>query len=165
MECGIEYGHLRDTRAKELTHRQNTPDVIGIVKGRQIDTVLDSLEHAIVNESRFLEQLTAMHHAMSDRVDVSHTVNFRDTGSIRCHVANQVFQGPCNISQRRCESLIRLVSISKMDNCLAPDALNLTATDAIILVLLDPVEVGGNDLKLQTGTSRVENQNVHPCIL
>src|SRR6516165_8180945 len=155
MECGIEYGHLGDTRAEELTHRPNAPNVIGIVKWRQIDTVLNSFEHAIVNQSRFLEQLTAMHHPMSDRVDVSLAVNFQNAGSIRCHVANQVFEGGCNISQRCCESLIQLVSISKTDNRLATNALNLTATDAIILELLDPVEIGGNDLKLQTGTSRV----------
>jgi len=40
-----------------------------------------------------------------------------------------------------------------MDDRLAANASNFAAADAIVLVLFDPLKIGGNHLKLQTGAS------------
>ena len=55
MEGGIEYCYLRNSIAEKFACRQNAFDVIGIVQGREINTVLDPLQHPVVNKSRLLE--------------------------------------------------------------------------------------------------------------
>jgi hypothetical protein len=48
-----------------------------------------------------------------------------------------------------------------MDNRLAANPLNLAPTNAVVLVLFDSPKIGGNHLKLQTRTARVQNQDIH----
>ncbi len=66
MESRIKYRNLRDVAAK-VARRQNPFHIIQIVQGRQIDTILDPLEHAVINErGLLLEQLPAVHDAVTD---------------------------------------------------------------------------------------------------
>jgi hypothetical protein len=55
----------------------------------------------------------------------------------------------------------RLLAITNFDDCLAANAFDFATANSIVLILLDPLKVGGDDLKLQTGTPRVQDQNVH----
>ena len=48
-----------------------------------------------------------------------------------------------------------------IDDRFAANALHLAAADAIVLVFANAIQIGVNDLELQTRTSRIHNQNVH----
>jgi len=41
------------------------------------------------------------------------------------------------------------------------NALHLSAAQALVTRLLDPLQIGGNHLEFEAGTSRVEDENVH----
>ena len=47
------------------------------------------------------------------------------------------------------------------DDGLSTGALNFAAAETIVLVLLNALQVGCNDLKLQAGASGVEDKNIH----
>jgi hypothetical protein len=55
MERRIENCYLGDGFTKEFARRHDAFNIVGIVEGREIDAVFDSLYHLIVNDSRFLE--------------------------------------------------------------------------------------------------------------
>src|ERR1700690_3264579 len=44
---------------------------------------------------------------------------------------------------------------------LAAHALDFASAYAVVLVVADTIEVGGDYLKLQTGASRIQNQDIH----
>ena len=92
VKSGIEDCDLRRRLAEDLPQRPNSAQVVGIMERRQVDAVFDSLQHLIVDDDRFLEQLAAMHHAVSHRVDVSQTANLVDPGAIRCQPAQHIIE-------------------------------------------------------------------------
>ena len=47
------------------------------------------------------------------------------------------------------------------NNRFAADALDFTAAKTFVLVLFDAIQIGGNNLKLQAGTSGVQYKDVH----
>ena len=64
--------------------RDDPLDIVGVVQGRKIDAVFDSLEDAIVDQGGLFEQLSAVHHAMADRMHVSGALDLGNARSIRC---------------------------------------------------------------------------------
>ena len=50
--------------------------IIGIVQRRQVDAVLDSLQHFVRDDRRFGELLAAMNHAVPHGVNVRNAPNF-----------------------------------------------------------------------------------------
>ncbi len=55
----------------------------------------------------------------------------------------------------------RLVAMLNTDDCFSADSFDFAAADAIVLMLLDLLKVGGNNLKLQTRASGVQDKDVH----
>jgi hypothetical protein len=49
----------------------------------------------------------------------------------------------------------------KREDRLAANALHFAAAKTIVSILLHPLHIGGNDLELQAGASRVQDKNVH----
>jgi hypothetical protein len=47
------------------------------------------------------------------------------------------------------------------DNRLATHTFNFAAAYAVVLVVANAITVGGDYLKLQTGASRIQNQDIH----
>src|SRR5512133_3460401 len=84
VKSGIEYCDLRRRPAEDLPQGPDSTQVVGIMEGREVDAVLDSLQHLIVDHGRFLEKLAAMHDTVSRRMDVSQTANLVDPRAIRC---------------------------------------------------------------------------------
>ncbi len=70
MEGSIEYRDLRNIFSEQIAGGQDTFHVIRIVQRCKINAVFNPLQHAVVDQGRFFEQLSAMDYAMSDGVNV-----------------------------------------------------------------------------------------------
>src|SRR5271167_3483199 len=92
MKRSIEYGHLRNVLAEEVSRRQNALDVVGIVKRRKINAVFNPLQHLAVNKGRLREQLAAVHNAMPNRLNVTRTLDLGDPRFVRGNESDQVVQ-------------------------------------------------------------------------
>ena len=76
VKRGIKDGNLRKARAEDVARGRNALQIPRIVKGREIDAVLNALEHTVIDQCRFLEHLSAVYHTMSDRMYVSRSFDF-----------------------------------------------------------------------------------------
>ena len=97
------------------------------MKRRQVDAVLNSLQHLIVDYDRFLEQLAAMHHAMSRGVDVCQAANRIDSGAIRCQPAQHIIERCGNIADWRGQLLPETRAALYGYNRFSADSLHLPA--------------------------------------
>ncbi len=70
MEGSIEDRNLRNIFSKEIASRKNAFHIVRIVKRSQVDALLDTLEHAIIDQHRFFERLSTMDDTVSDGVDI-----------------------------------------------------------------------------------------------
>src|ERR1700756_1919852 len=161
MERRVKYRNLRDVAAKKFLRRQNSLHVVRIMQWRQIDTTLDPLEDSIINQCRFLEQLPAVHDTVTDGMYLGRTLDLGNSRAFRCNEPEQVIQSRTHVPQRRCQSLSGLLAIADLNDRLATDPLNFPAQNAVVLKRFNLLEVGGNDLKLQAGTSGIKYQYVH----
>src|SRR5450755_1573805 len=98
---------------------------------------------------------------MPNRVNVTRTLYLSDSRLVGGNVTDQVVQRRRNVPQRSGELLFCVSAPLKRDNGLSTDAFHLAAADAFILMLLDTIQIGGDDLKLQAGTSGIEYKDVH----
>jgi len=55
VKSGIEYCDLRRRLAEDLPQCPNSAKVVGVMERREVDAVLDSFQHLIVDVDRFLE--------------------------------------------------------------------------------------------------------------
>ena len=55
VKSSIEYCDLRRRLAEDLPQCPNSAQVVGVMERREVDAVLDSLQHLIVDDDRFLE--------------------------------------------------------------------------------------------------------------
>ena len=58
----------------------------------------------------------------------------------------------------------RLVAIADVDDGLSTDTFQFALADAVILVLLDLFEIGGNHLELQARTTGIQDENIHASL-
>lgn len=70
MERCIEHRHLRHTGAQQIAGGVDTLQIGRIVQRRKADTVFYAGGYLIIDDHRFGEPFGAVHHAMSDGVDV-----------------------------------------------------------------------------------------------
>ena len=108
-----------------------------------------------------VKDFAAVHHAMPHRVNVSHALNFRNAGGRRGRPANDEIERPGNVLQGCGELLLGAVALLHGDDRFGADSLDLAAQQADVLILADPLEVRGDDLKFQAGAAGIENENVH----
>ena len=134
---------------------------MGLCKRSEIDAVLDSLHDFVGDQNGIREALAAVHHAMSDRVNVGHALDFRNAGIRRGRPANDEIERPGNVFQGCGELLFGAVALLHGDDRFGADSLDFAAQQANVLILADPLKIGGDDLKLQAGAAGVENENVH----
>src|SRR5271166_3575360 len=105
MKRGIEYGHLGNVLAKELSRRQDALDVVRVVKRRKINAVFNSLQDLAVDKGRLREQLAAMHNAMPNRLNVTRILDLGDSRFVGGNESDQVVQRRRNVAQRSRELL------------------------------------------------------------
>src|SRR4029077_10163328 len=133
MESRIKYRNLRDVAAKKLARRQNPLHIIRIMQRRQIDTILDPLEHAVVNERGLLEQLASVHDAVTDGMYFSSILDLMNSGAFRCDVAEQIIQSRTHVPKRRRQSLSGFFAIADLNDRFASDPLDFPAQNAVVL--------------------------------
>ena len=98
---------------------------------------------------------------MTDGVNICRTLDLRNPRLIGDDVSHYKIQRRRNVAQRGRELLPGLLAHLQGHNRFPADAFHFTLAQAVIFMLLDAIKVGGNHLKLQAGTSRVEYQYVH----
>jgi len=75
MKGSVEHGNLQNIVTKHPAGSTNPFQIVGVVKWCELDTIFDSLQDLIVNQSRFFEQFSTMDNAMAYRVNVSFASN------------------------------------------------------------------------------------------
>ena len=161
VKSGIEDCDLRRRLPEDLPQRPNSSQVVGIMERRQVDAVFNSLQDIIVDDDRFLEQLAAMHHAVSRRVDVSQAANLINPGAIRRQPAQHKIKRPRDITDGCGQLLPDTFAVLYGDDRFPADPLHLPTAQKLIVVLPDSLKVCGNHLELQTGASGVDDEDVH----
>src|ERR1017187_7526838 len=154
VKSGIEHCYLRRRLAEDLPQRPNSSQIIRIVERREVDAVFDSLQHFIVDDDRFLEELAAVHYAVARRVDVSQTANPVDPGAVGCQPAQHIVECRGDVADRRGQLLPGTGSVLHGDDRFPANTLHLPTAQEIILVVPDSLKVRGYHLKLQAGASR-----------
>jgi hypothetical protein len=102
-----------------------------------------------------------MHHPMSHGMNIGGPTHFRQPRLVGSDPANDEIKGRRNVSKGRRQRLVRTIALPQRDDGFPTDSFDLSPQEPDILVSLDPIEVGRDQLKLETGTSRVQNENVH----
>src|SRR5689334_509718 len=75
MKGSIEHRDLRHSTAKQLARRRDPFEIIRIVQRRQVDAFLYALDHSLIDQRRFLEQLTAVYDSMTHGLYVTRTLD------------------------------------------------------------------------------------------
>src|SRR5579863_5610673 len=84
----VKYSDLGQFAAENFAYREDSFDVVWVVKRRQIDAVLDALQNFVGDDRRFGELLAAMNYTVPHRVDVAHRTNLRDARLVGSDPAN-----------------------------------------------------------------------------
>ncbi len=74
---------------------------------------------------------------------------------------NQIVESGADVSQRSRQRLGCVSSMLDSNDRFPPESFNLAAADAVVLLLFDLFEIGGDDLKLETGTTGIEDKDIH----
>src|ERR1017187_9782841 len=98
---------------------------------------------------------------MPNRVNVTRTLDLSDSRFVGGNVTNQVVQRRRDVSQRSGKLLFCGGPLLECDDRLPTDAFYFAAAEAFVLMLLDTIQIGCDDLKLQAGTSGIEYKDVH----
>src|SRR4029077_3052274 len=161
MERRIKNRDLWDLRAQQFPHGPNSTKVRRVMQGSEVNATFDSRHHFVGDQNRFSKRLAAMHHSMTDRVNVGGALNFRDAGIGRGCPVNDEIERAGNVLQGRCELLLRAVALLYGDNGFGADSLDLASQKADVFILANSVEIRGDDLEFQAGAAGVEDENVH----
>ena len=76
MERSIKHRDLRQIFAEQIARGHDPLNIFRIVQWRQIDAVLDPLQHLVVDQRRFFEHFAAVHNAVAYGVYVRRAFYF-----------------------------------------------------------------------------------------
>src|SRR6516165_5111749 len=127
----------------------------------EVDALLNSLEHLVVDQGGFGKQFSAVHHAVPHRLNVRHGPDAGYPRCIRGYPSHQVIERLRNVWECRGKLLPRAVLRLDGHNRFSTNPLDLPAAQAHITVLPDAIGIGVVQLELQTGTSRIEYEDIH----
>ena len=157
MERGVEHGDHRHIRPHDLAACLNADQVGRVVERRERHAVLNRLEYLFRDNHAVREELAAMHHAVTDRVDLAHRGDhalFRIEQNIDDRL-DRLGMG----RHRRFDAVFLLGFISRMRQ-------HTVDTDALAKALChDRVLRSVEQLILQRGTAGVDDQNFHLPLL
>src|SRR6266496_1499758 len=116
---------------------------------REIDALLNSLEHLVVHARRLLEQFPAMNDAMSHRVNIGRLPDLRNDRLFRRNISDQIVESRANVLQLGGHGSGVILTMRDLDCRGAPDPLDLAAADPGILLLMpfNPFRIYGDDLE------------------
>src|SRR5262245_25695247 len=102
---------------------------------------------------------------MPNGMNIGRTLHFGNTGFVRNYPPDNKVQGPRDVPEGSCELLFRIATPLEGDNSFSANALYLAAHEPLVSSLTDSFEIGSDQLKLQTGTSGIQDQDVHQTVL
>ena len=80
---------------------------------------------------------------------------------LRSHPSDKKVERSTKVGEWSRENRPRLRPDLRRDNGLAANSLHHPLAQALVRVLLDSIEIGHNQLKLEAGASWVEHENIH----
>ena len=131
-----------------------------IVEWREIDHVLDAVEHGVVDAGRALELLASVRHPMADRLDLGHARN-RDAGVGARHPGHDELDGVTEIAERRGAANRFAGRIANRVDRFATDSLDGSARELFVAARRNTLGVGAHELELERGRAGVEDEDVH----
>src|SRR4051812_21376817 len=115
----------------------------------EVDHVLDTAEHGIVDPHGSLEALAAMHDAVANGLDVADCADDRSR-LLRREPTNDMVDGRAKVAKWRRAARRRLAG-AQCEDRLAANALDLPAGELFIGVLGDALGVCAHELQLERG--------------
>jgi hypothetical protein len=149
VESGVKDGYLRNAGAHNVAGGSYAFQVCRVVKGRQLDAVLDAPGDRLVDDNRLCEFLGAMHHPVTDGMDVGERVNAGNLRLGRNNPPNHVVECRAMIAQRDGRFQRRPAGRLEVDQRLTADALNEALGLLHIRIFFDDIEVCFNDLEFE----------------
>jgi hypothetical protein len=119
------------------------------VQRREVDAVLDLLQHGVIDQDGTVELLAAMNDAVAHGVDVGERAEAGNRGFRRDQPAQDVIQGLPVVAQGGGEALRRAALGVQGEQRLAADPLDQPAGQLAVRFALDGFEVRGNELELE----------------
>jgi hypothetical protein len=119
------------------------------VQRRKVDAVFNSPNHVLVNDDGLREFFGTMHDTVTDSVNIGKRPDAGNLGLGGNHPSNNVIEGSAMVTQRYRLFQRRLARRLQRHERLTSDAFNETFSLLLVGVLVDDVEIGLDDLKLQ----------------
>jgi len=155
MKGCVEYGYLFESRAEQIAGRDYAFDVRGIVQGRKVNAVLNAAHHFVIDQYGLSEFLAAMYDSVTYGVNIGCALNRVNARICGTTPANDVIDCRSHIPERRSQSLLRAAFDRVSNYRFASDALDSSASESAISILLDQIKVGCDDLKLDRRASAI----------
>jgi hypothetical protein len=108
-----------------------------------------------LGDRRLAKQFTSVNHTMSGGMDIGQALDSCDSRSVARHPTDEVFQCRRNMVERSCKFLPGSVARLVGDNRVSADSLDLAPAQALRCVLLDPLDIGRNELEFWSRAPRV----------
>src|SRR6266481_5404213 len=96
-----------------------------------------------------------MNHAMTNRIDVSNALDFSNAGVFRAGPTHDHVDGRPRVAQTGGRALSFAPGNMQFDDRFSTDSLDASSGEALIRVLRNLLEVGGNQLKLDRRATAV----------
>src|SRR5215470_8427352 len=106
-----------------------------------------------------------MHYAVANRVDIGEALNLGYSRLFGREPADHMAERGRNIAEGSGRYQARALGGLKCYDGLTADPFHLPAAEALILVFLDSLQVSGNDLEFQAGTTGVQDESIHWALL
>ena len=149
MKPRVEDCNLWDSGAHNVFRRINALEIGRIMQRREFDTVFDSPDHGFINDHGFGELLRAVHHAVTDSMNICQRTYPGNLGFSGDDPTDQVVESSPVVSQADGGFHRGPAGRLKRNERLTPDAFNKTFCFLYVCILLDDVEIGFDDLKFE----------------
>ena len=127
VKRGVKDRHLGHLATEECARGKNSLDAVWIVQWGEIDALFDFFQDILGDDRRLFKALSAVDHAVSDRVDVAHAFNFLDAGLIGGCPTNHEIERGGNVPQGSGDGLFGAVALANGDDRFSADAFDFAA--------------------------------------
>jgi len=161
MKRSIEDGNLRQRSSERCARSDDALNVCRVVQGRELDAVFNTSQNFIRDQNRVRELFATVDHTMTNGMNVGNTTDLTHSRFLADGPTKNHLNGRTRIPDWFRESLRRFVFGREGYDAGATDAFNESMGQTLVSVLLDSLEIGRDQLKLDRRAAAVENQYVH----
>ena len=161
MKRRVKDHDLRDAGSKELACCLDSLQISRVVKRREVDAVFYSFDDFVVDDDRPREFLAAMHHPMTDGMNISQRTDTRNVPFGGDNPAKQVVKRSAVITQGSRLFYLGSPVCLHGDQRLPSDSLNNAFCKLFVFFFFDKVKIGFDDLELKGRRAAIEYEDVH----